>query len=186
MKQTISGVVLFCILLIPPVRTYMESIMILHMLVQLPLLILAGWLAGKVVIQKFSRFFAKYNENGVPGITLVIIITMYWMLPRAMDEALTFYHVELFKFLGLPFLVGIPLRDSWHKLKAVGKSFVYLNYLPMFGLMAWLYIDTPIQICNNYLEVQQKVLGWGFLIITAFMVLYIIQFVFTDHSEQES
>ena len=185
MRQTISGIVLFGVLLIPPVRTYLESIMILHMLVQLPLLILAGWLAGKAVINRYNHFFDKYNGNGVPGIILVIIITMYWMLPRAMDETLVFHYLEIFKYAGLPLLVGIPLRDSWNKLKSVGKSFVYLNYLPMFGLMAWLYIDIPVQVCNNYLEAEQKVLGWGFLIITAFMVLYIIQYVFTDHSERK-
>ncbi|PAV31035.1 hypothetical protein CIL05_04825 [Virgibacillus profundi] len=185
MKQAVSGIVLYGILLIPPVRIYMESIMVLHMLVQLPLLILAGWLVGRIVINKFQRFFAKWNGNGIPGILLVMIITMYWMLPRAMDEALTYTSVEIFKFIGLSLFVGVPLRDSWNKLKGVGKSFIFLNYLPMFGLMAWLYIDSPIQICNNYLELEQKILGWGFLIITAVMVLYIIQMVFTDHSEEE-
>jgi|SRR5690625_2513085 len=186
MKQLIAGMILYVILLFPPVLNFLESIMITHMLLQLPLLIFAGWLIGKVITEKYKDFFDKWNANGVPGMTLVFFVTMYWMLPRAMDEALLFWPVEFFKLVGLPLLVGIPLRDSWNKLKEVGQSFVFLNYLPMFGLMGWLYIDTPVQICNSYLEAEQQILGWGFLVITVAMVLYLIQYVFTDQSEKDT
>jgi hypothetical protein len=186
MKQCIAGLILYAVLLIPSVLHFLESVMITHMLLQIPLLILAGWLIGKVMVAKYKAFFDKWNANGVPGMTLVFFVTMYWMLPRAMDEALLFWPVEAFKLIGLPLLVGIPLRDSWGKLKEIGQSFVYLNYLPMFGLMAWLYIGTPVQICNSYLESEQRLLGWGFLMITAAMVFYIIQYVFTDHSEKDA
>lgn len=94
----------------------------------------------------------------------------------------TYPAVELFKFISLP-IVGILLADSWKKILLIGRSFVFLNYLSMFGLMAWLYIDAPIQICNNYLVAEQKALGWGFAIITAAMVLFTLQYVFIDHSE---
>lgn len=53
----------------------------------------------------------------------------------------------------------------------------------MFALMGWLYVDSPIQLCNNYLEIEQQVLGGGFLLITGLMILYIIQVAFTDRSE---
>ncbi|GGB53800.1 hypothetical protein GCM10011409_34290 [Lentibacillus populi] len=183
MKQAGIGLSLYGLLMIPPVVHFLESVMLFHMLVQLPLLIVAGWLMGGIFIGKFINFFTKWNASGIPGILLFIIITMYWMLPRVLDEAVSLWYMELFKFISLPFLAGLCLRDSWCKLKIVGKSFVYLNYLPMFGLMAWLYIDTPIQICNNYLEDQQKVLGWGFLFITICMIIYILQQVFSDQSE---
>lgn len=183
MKQTTYGVLLYVLLIIPPVTHFLESIMVLHMLVQLPLLMLAGWLMGKRIIKKYDGFFQQWNSNGIPGILFVFIITMYWMVPRAMDETLILWYVELFKFISLP-LVGLAFRDSWDKLQILGKTFVFLNYLPMFGLMAWLYIDSPIQICNNYLEIEQQTLGWGFVVITTVMVLYFIQIVFIDHSEK--
>ncbi|MBP2241932.1 hypothetical protein J2Z40_002505 [Cytobacillus eiseniae] len=185
MKQAILGIILYGILCIPPLTNYMESIMIVHMLIQLPLLILVGWLIGKPILRKFQHFFANWNTNGVPGIILFIFITMYWMLPRAIDEAVSEWYIELFKFIGLP-IIGLCIRDSWSKIQTLGRSFIFLNYLPMFGLMAWLYIDSPIQICNNYLESQQKVLGWGFLVITIWMVLYVIQAVFTDQSDHNT
>jgi len=183
MKQAGLGSILYIMLAIPPISTYLESIMITHMLIQLPLLIIAGFLIGKGILQKWTSFFTNWNDNGVPGMILIVIITMYWMLPRALDEALTISYVQVFKIVSLP-LVGILLRDSWKKIQTLGRSFIFLNYLSMFGLMAWLYIDSPIQICNNYLETEQKMLGWGFLLITIWMILFLIQAVFTDHSRE--
>ena len=183
MKQTILGIVLYILLWVPPVISLMESTMISHMLVQVPLLMLVGWLVGQYVIGKYHSFFTQWNDNGIPGILIVVFITMYWMLPRAMDGALAVWYVELFKFVGLP-LAGLALRDSWGKLQIIGKSFIFLNYISMFGLMGWLYVDSPIQLCNNYLELEQKILGWGFLFITAGMIIYIVQLAFTDQSEK--
>lgn len=186
MRKFLYGLVLYIILLLPPVVSFLESYMITHMLVQLPLLIIVGLLMGDYVIEKCHAFFTKWNGNGVPGILLVYFITMYWMIPRAMDDAILLPFVEAFKFISLPFLVGIVLRDSWPKLSGLLKGFTVFNYIPMFGMMAWLYIDSPIQICNNYLESEQKMLGWGFFLILIFMLIYIIQFVFIDHSERET
>lgn len=183
MKRLLYGIILYIILLTPPVITLLESMMVTHMLVQMPLLILAGLLMGDYIIKRFPSFFKKWNGSGIPGITLVYIVTMYWMVPRAMDEALLLQTVELFKFLSFPFLVGIPLRDSWPKLHSVGKGVIIFNYIPMFGMMAWFYVDSPIQICNNYLESEQKMLGWSFFLIMIFMLVYMIQYVFVDQSK---
>lgn len=181
MKQTIFGIVLYILLWVPPIISLVESIMILHMLVQIPLLMIAGWLVGQFVIDKYRSFFTKWNEDGMPGVLIFVFLTMYWMLPRAMDEALGIWYIELFKFVGLP-LAGLVFRDSWGKLQILGKSFIFLNYISMFGLMGWLYVDSPIQLCNNYLELEQKILGWGFLFITAGMIIYIVQMAFTDQT----
>ncbi|WP_203247084.1 hypothetical protein [Sporosarcina beigongshangi] len=183
MKQTIGGIVLYILLLIPPIVSILESIMILHMLVQIPLLIITGWLVGQFVVDKYRSFFTKWNDDGVPGVLIFVFITMYWMLPRAMDEALGIWYIELFKFVSLP-LAGLVFHDSWRKLQIPGKSFIFLNYISMFGLMGWLYVDSPIQLCNNYLALEQKILGWGFLFITAGMIIYIVQLTFMDHSEE--
>src|SRR5699024_6853354 len=101
MKQGGIGLVLYGLIVIPPVSAYLESVMITHMLVQMPLLVVAGWLIGQIVIEKGQTFFDRWNANGVPGILLVVFITMYWMLPRAMDEALVEWYMEWFKFIAL-------------------------------------------------------------------------------------
>ncbi|MUV38552.1 hypothetical protein JNUCC1_02406 [Lentibacillus sp. JNUCC-1] len=185
MKQLWMGFLMYMILILPFVSDWMEARMIVHMLLQMPLLIVAGYWMGKGIIPHTRRFWVKWNAAGGPGILVFVFITMYWMLPRAMDEALVLSHVEWFKFISLP-IAGICLFDSWKKSSGIIKSFVFLNYLSMFALMGWLYIDSPIQLCNNYLETQQRLLGWGFVLITALMVVYLLQIVFVDQGEAEA
>ncbi|RYG74408.1 hypothetical protein EU245_02045 [Lentibacillus lipolyticus] len=186
MGKPMFGALLFGLLVIPPVRHLMESVMIVHMLVQIPLLILAGFLMAGFFRKSFQRFWFVWNENGVPGMLLVVIIVLYWLIPRTIDASLENWSMEWFKFISLPFLAGIPLGDSWGKIGTLTKSIIMFNLIPMLGLMAWLYIDAPVRVCNNYLEAEQKMLGWGFLMITAGCIIYMLQYAFTDRSDAVS
>ncbi len=159
--------------------------MIIHMHMQMPLLVVTGFLMAKFLQQKFPRFFDKWNGNGVPGILLFSIIWLYWMMPRTMDEALTVQHVELFKFISLPFLAGIPLRDSWKKISLLLKKIFFISFTVIFLGMGMLYIMAPIQLCNNYLLIEQIALGWGFLTTAFCMIIYLFYFRFTDKPAQE-
>ena len=185
MKQSIYGFVLFVFLILPPVANLLESIMIIHMHMQMPLLVIAGFLMAKFFQTRFPHFFEKWNHNGVPGIILFVIIWVYWMIPRTMDEALTVQSVELFKFFSLPFLAGIPFRDSWKKLGSTGKNVIFISFTIMFIGLGWLYIGSPVQLCNNYLIIEQITLGWGFLLTAICMVLYMAYVTFIDHSKYE-
>ncbi|WP_099157239.1 hypothetical protein [Virgibacillus ndiopensis] len=185
MKQFIYGLLLFVFLTLPPVATLLESIMIIHMHLQMPLLIFSGFLMARFFKVRFPAFFYKWNRNGIPGILLFSIILVYWMIPRTMDEALTVYASEIFKFISLPFLAGIPLRDSWRKLGSVSKNIVFLIFIILFILMGWLFIGVDDQICNNYLRVDQITLGWGYVTLAACMIIYIVQLIFGDQSEFE-
>src|SRR5690625_7966333 len=118
--------------------------MVTHMLVQMPLLIVVGLFIGDFVTKKFPRFFNKYNKSGIPGIVLVYIVTMYWMIPRAMDEALLLQTVEIFKYISFPFFVWVHLLYSWPKLTSLGKGFFIIYYFQVFGMMSWFYITYSI------------------------------------------
>lgn len=185
MNQSFYGLLLFIFLAAPPVAHFMESIMVIHMHMQMPMLVIAGFLMAKFFLVRFPRFFEKWNQNGIPGILLFIFITVYWMLPRTMDEALTVWGVELFKFISLPFLAGTALRDSWKKLKSIVKSTVIISYTIMFLGLGWLYIWSPVQLCNNYLIIEQLTLGWGFIATAICMVLYLAYNFFIDPSAYE-
>src|SRR5699024_248265 len=170
MKQAIYGMILLIFLALPPVITLAESIMSIHMHMQMPLLAIAGMLMTPLLQRTFPSFFANWNKNGVPGILLVFIIVIFWLIPRTMDEALELTTMEVFKFISWPFFVGVPLRDSWRKLTHIKKGIVYVSIVIIYGLMGWVYIASPDQLCNNYLIVEQRTLGWGFLLI-AFRIL---------------
>jgi hypothetical protein len=184
-SQFLLGLFLLMALALPPVANLMESIMLVHMHMQMPMLVAAGFLMGKYFQGKFPGFFDKWNENGVPGILLFSIIMVYWMLPRTMDEALTVMSVEVFKFISLPFLAGIPLRNSWKKLNTAGKNIVVIIFTILFIAGGWLYIKTPEPLCNNYLVTDQIILGWGFLVTAVCMVIYLAYSFFIDPSLYE-
>lgn len=185
MKQALYGLILYLFIMVPPVVELAESVMVVHMHMQMPLLVVAGMLMSPFLQQKFPSFFKKWNGNGVPGILLFLIIMSYWLLPRAMDETLTVPAVEIFKFISLPFLAGVPLRDSWKKLSTAWKNTVFIITSVLYGLMAYLYIFSESQICNNYLVVEQVTLGWAFLFTAVAILVYFIQSLFIDLSEYE-
>ncbi|WP_144553836.1 hypothetical protein [Bacillus sp. X1(2014)] len=185
MKQSLYGLLILLFLALPPVANLMESVMIIHMHMQMPLLIFTGFLFARIFQLRFPRFFEKWNGNGIPGIILFVIIVSYWTLPRSMDEALTLQSMEVFKFTSLSLLAGIPLRDSWKKLKPVSKHITFYFFIIMFSAMGWLYIDSPVQLCNNYLIIDQITLGWGFITTAICMVIYLVYNAFVDPTKYE-
>ncbi|OCA87687.1 hypothetical protein A8F94_07475 [Bacillus sp. FJAT-27225] len=185
MKQALYGLMLLVILALPPVANFLESIMIIHMHMQMPLLVISGFFIGRFFQLKFPQFFAKWNGNGVPGIMLFAIIMMYWMLPRAMDEALSEPLVELWKFVSLPLLAGVPLRDSWMKLTRNARNIVIAFFTAAFILMGWIYVMAPDNLCNSYLIIDQVILGWGYITTAICLIIYLAYTFFVDPSEYE-
>lgn len=185
MKQSVYGLLFYVALMLPPVAKLMESIMIVHMHMQMPALVIAGFFMARFFQIRFPRFFEKWNGNGVPGIILFTIISVYWMIPRTMDEALTTQSAEIFKFFSLPFLAGIPLRDSWRKLGFFRLNMVISGFTILFYGMGWLYVSSQGQLCNNYLLVEQITLGWGFLTTAICMTIYLLYVTFIDRSKYE-
>ncbi|MED4202513.1 hypothetical protein [Neobacillus mesonae] len=185
MTQLLVGLFMIIFLALPPVAKIMESVMIIHMHMQMPMLIIAGFLIAKVIQSKFPGFFDKWNRNGLPGIMLFIIIVSFWTLPRTMDEALNEQSMEIFKFISLPLLAGIPLRDSWKRLEKLGRNVVIILFTILFFAMGWLYVDAPVQLCNNYLIIDQIILGWGFLTTAICFVIYLGYVFFVDPSKYE-
>src|SRR5690625_7192516 len=185
MKQAIYGLILYVFLILPPVATLMVSICVVHMLFLLSLLVISGILMARFFQVRFPDFFEKWNRNGIPGILLFVFIWTYWLIPRAMDEALTMQMVEIFKFISLPFLAGIPLRDSWGKLGKMGKYIMFIYFIITSLALGWLYIASPEQLCNTCLVVEQRALGWSSAIIGICVMLYFVQDIFVDESEYE-
>lgn len=183
MRQAIYGLIIYIFLMLPPVVEIAESIMIIHMHMQMPLLIIVGMLFTPFLQKRFPKFFEKWNKNGVPGLLLFFIILSYWMVPRAMDDAITILPVEIFKFISLPFLAGVPLRDSWRKVSPFVKKVLYVSLTILLGFMSYIYIFSESQLCNNYLLSEQKALGWTFLFMGICLFIYYLQTLFLEDYE---
>lgn len=144
----------------------------------MPLLVFSGFLMAPFFQKKIPRFFTRWNEDGVPGILLFTLIMVYWMIPKTMDDALTTSSIEFFKFLSLPFFAGIPLRDSWSKLGFNGKKVIILIFTALFYIAGFLYIKAPVQLCNNYLLIDQITLGWGYMTMAICFSIYLVYIAF--------
>ena len=161
--MALIGALIIVVLALPPVREALEAQMILHMLVQIPLLALAGGFAAQAVPSRWRASVAQWNRLGVTGTILALIVSTWWMVPRALDGALSSGTMELAKFVSLPLLVGVPVALSWRELPFVGKGFVLANVLPMWAVVGWLYVAAPTRLCNYYLVDQQVVAGYALI-----------------------
>ncbi|PRX41922.1 putative inner membrane exporter YdcZ [Planifilum fimeticola] len=56
------------------------------MIVQIPLLVTAGYLAGVVIGQKLQRKSGSWNANGIPGLLFGLFILFFWILPRSVPK----------------------------------------------------------------------------------------------------
>lgn len=183
MRQFLYGIAIILILAIPFMRTLFESYMFLHMHMQMMLLFIAGLLLTPLLKEKFPSLFEKYNKNGVPFMIIFLTIIIYWMLPRAMDEALEIWYIELFKFISIPLLAGVTVRDSFPKLKA-GARFIFMFITAItFGITGILYTSSDSQLCNSYLIADQISVGLGQVAIGVAILAFVFLITFTDQSQ---
>lgn len=183
MRQSFYGLVLILFLAIPFMRDLFESYMFLHMHMQMMMLFIGGLLLAPFFQKKLPNFFEKFNKNGVPFMIIFITIIIYWMLPRVMDEALELWYVELFKFISLPLLAGVTLRDSFPKLKTAGRfGFMFLT-AAVFSITGLAYTFSESQLCNSYLIADQISVGIGLIAIGIGILGFIFLITFTDQTQ---
>jgi hypothetical protein len=172
MIRRLVGGAMIALLGLPGMRHGLERVMIVHMLVQIPLLAVAGALMATGLPKTAKARLASWNDNGISGILMAAITSSWWMVPRALDWALASPAMELAKFISLPLFVGAPLALSWSLLGGMGRGFVIANVLPMWSVVGWLYLAAPVRVCNFYLVEEQAAAGAGLLV--ASLVLAVI------------
>lgn len=156
-------------------RAPLTALMSTHMLVQIPLLVLAGvcaeqaWRAGRDREPRRdsggrSRAWS-YNEYGMPGLLFVSLVGACWMVPRALDEALVDWRMAAFKILGLP-VAGWILRASLRRSNTVVKLFFLGNFCWMGAIAGLIYQDQPVRLCNAYLQDDQAWTGNGLIALS--------------------
>ncbi|HJW56971.1 MAG TPA: hypothetical protein VJ577_17020 [Burkholderiaceae bacterium] len=152
--------ILYLLLATPAARTWMEATMASHMLLQMPLLAAIGVVSCYLLPERLQNLLLANAGGAIPCVLLAFFASSYWMLPRALDAALTNSLNEMAKFFSLPIVVGLPLGLAWKRLKVIGRGFVWTNFISMLVVLGWLYIIAPVRVCNNYLVDQQEDAGW--------------------------
>jgi hypothetical protein len=156
------------VLAFTPLRALLEAGMRAHMLVQYPLLMLAGALAASAAPAQApaARAFARCNALGIGGLTLVAAVLAVVMIPRVLDLALVDARIEALKFAALV-VAGAALPASWRAAGAVVQAFFLGSVLPMTVAVGSVYIDAPVRLCNAYLLDEQQRLGAELIAVAA-------------------
>ena len=153
------------VLSVHPLRIIIEQSMAWHMVFQMPLLVLGGWLAALalprlVLLQRVAGF----NAFGLTGFMAAQIIIAYWMLPLAIDRAVVLPLVDALKLITL-FGSGMLLADAFRRAPAVLQLF-FVGY--WVSMMCWLgiyFATTDLRLCNAYSLQSQINTGWGLLML---------------------
>ncbi len=140
-------------------RRPIEALPLTHVLVQLPMLALAGAVLAPVL--PLGR--GEWNRGGWACLIVAGTGIAFWMLPRSIDAALSNPLWETGKILSLPLIIGLPLRLGWARAHPLLRGVLKAQALSMLGVLAFLYTHAPVRLCNAYLVEDQQRLGLGFL-----------------------
>lgn len=161
-----AAIWLWLLLATPPLRAALESAMSTHMLMQLPLLAVAGFLIGRAWLQarpegiaaRSLAFVQSFNAGGVTGLIIASFVMLLWMLPRFLDLARLDITVDLIKFASVP-LAGIAVALSWPRLPLIAKAVVHLEVIATLLRFGWGYLAAEERLCLAYLADDQQLTG---------------------------
>jgi len=157
-RLALAGLAGAVLLLLPPLRQWLEASMTLHMLVQAPLLMLCGALAAGGLSARSRARIDAWNGYGITGLFATALVLALLMIPRLLDLALADLRFDAAKALALV-ACGGALRLSWRRAGALVQGFFLGNVLPMTAAAGQLYQDSPLRLCNAYLLDDQVRLG---------------------------
>lgn len=177
-NRTVLLALLACaplILFVPAARHALESRMALHMLVEFPLLLFAGWASHRLLLVRSAtrgalQKLAFVDHRGWTGALLCICVTIVWMIPSALDAALLSDEVAWLKYSSW-LVSGFVLAGSWHRMDAEMALFFLGNVGWMMATAGLLYFEAPIRLCVSYLEGDQRHAGLG-LMVTAVVLVF--------------
>jgi hypothetical protein len=165
---TLLGAVL---LSLPPARSLIVQSMFWHMIVQMPLLVIAGY---GLTARKPPRRFVRLNRFGLTSFMVVLIILTYWMLPVTIDRAVTMPSVDAAKVVSL-LLCGFCLKASVDNAPRTVQLFFVGYLLAMLITLGLYFVSTDIRLCNAYSQDSQIWTGYGLIalaiISTALLLL---------------
>lgn len=146
-----------------------EADLVAHVLLQLPLLALAGALVARDLLDPR----ADWNRGGIAALLAALFLGAFWMLPRSIDAALSDPAMSVAKFTMLPAL-GVALATGWARAAPLLRGFLKAQAISMCGILAFLYTHAPVRLCNAYLVSDQERLGLAFLVLApALVVLWV-------------
>lgn len=150
---------------LPPFRYLLASSMVIHMLIQIPALVLAGyWLAAQ-----------NKPINSALSLSLscwlwILLASTFWMLPISLDKALISSNWDIFKIITL-LLSGILLKSALAGPKVLSLFFVGSSLMMLFSV-GHFYQNSESRLCNGYLLASQQSTGLGLMLLATALLLF--------------
>jgi hypothetical protein len=148
---------------LPPLRMLIEQSMVWHMLVQMPLLVLAGACAAAAWAPACPL---RWNRFGLTGFMLAQCIVAYWMIPATVDRAVVLPSADAAK-LGSLWLAGVALHHGYRQAPPAVQLFFIGYGLPMMAWLGLYLASTDLRLCNAYSLQSQWRAGWGLVGLAA-------------------
>lgn len=165
------ALVLAAIVLLQP---WLEASMGRHMVLELPLLFACGWLFATALhrphqLAGHGGALRVAAAASVPALLSALLISSFWMLPIALDNAVLSPRYNLMKFLSV-LLAGFLAGLWWRRAGVILQGFFIVNWAWMSITAGMLYQTAPQQLCSVYLDEQQQSAGTG-LVLLASLIL---------------
>jgi hypothetical protein len=170
MKRLAAGLAMGALALsLPPLRVLIEQSMVWHMLVQMPLLVLAGWCAAAAWLPASSHWahrLERWNRFGLTGFMLAQMLTAYWMIPALVDRAVVLPAADAAKLASL-WIAGVALQQGFQRAPLAVQLFFVGYGLPMLAWLGLYLASTDLRLCNAYTLASQLRAGQGLLALAA-------------------
>ncbi len=164
-----TGLALIGALALPALRNWLERDMVLHMLVQLPLIVAGGMLCADATLRRVFKC-ADWNRLGLTGFIWATMVVVIWMLPKSIDDAIAQPIIEVMKFLSLG-IAGFLLRDALARAPLPLEGFFLGNSVWMTATVGLLYQNSEQRLCNAYGLDSQVATGRGLVIFSLMIAL---------------
>jgi len=129
-----------------------------HMLVQYPLVMLAGALLFHLVPLGLRQRLGDWNAMGISGLAMFLGTMTVLMIPRVLDLAVADGTTDALKF-GALLSAGALLPSSWRLAGRVLQAFFLGTVLPMLVVVGVVLQDSTRRLCSAYRLDEQQRLG---------------------------
>ncbi len=160
----------------PPLRSLIEQSMLWHMVIQMPSLVLGGWVVmGAIRNTVVPAAMAAWNRYGLTGFIAAQAIAAYWMLPLAIDRAVVLPAADGAKLVTL-LACGALLRHSVDRAPAVLQLFFIGYAVPMMIWLGLYFASVDLRLCNAYSLESQVRAGYGLAVLALVLgTLWLVQ-----------
>ncbi|HRK56564.1 MAG TPA: hypothetical protein PLQ67_03465 [Burkholderiaceae bacterium] len=154
---------LWLALWVPPLGSVWQSTLLMQMLVQTGLLIALGFVMGWMLLARYGHRLLALRVWRWALLVVAVFSLSIWMIPRLADASVESGWVLMIRALSLTFLGGLPLCWAWQAMGPVIRGVLHIEALASLFRLGWLYLDSPVRLCTQYVYSDQRMLGLSLL-----------------------